>query len=466
MSLPIGETELGALVTSALARAGEAEVEVYAKAVHRGFARFAIGELGQHMELDEPSISVRVARGNRVAEASASRLDEGAVIEAIHRAAKAAALVPENAYFAGFAGADEPEGARPPRFAEATARSTPEARAEALAPVLEMVRAAGLIAAGSLDALTAVECVATTRGLLRTHALTMGSFQVWALETAGAGGASGFGHACHRDVSRLDLRGETEQAIRLAHLSKDPIALDPGSYDVVLDPPAMASLIEWMSGIGFGAREVNQGMSFLAGRVGEQVTGQLLGISENPLDPSDVGFGSPFDREGTWRSEVALLERGIARGVLCDRTWGKRLGRPSTGSAARSLFSDGAPAASALHVSPGEAESVDELLAGMKRGLYVRRLHYVNGLLEPRRAVMTGLTRDGTFLVENGRIARAVGNMRFTDSMTEAFGRLSGLTRDVVAVPGSYSEGEAIVTPSARIRGLVFTSGSQRPVRL
>lgn len=464
MSLPIRENELSERLRAALARAGEAEVEIYAKALRRGFARFAIGELGQHMDLDEPFVLVRVARGSKIAETRVSNLDERAIAEAIQGAAKAAELLPENPDFAGFASADEPEGARPPRFSEATAESTPEARAEALAPVLERIRKAGLVSAGSLDAMTAVEAVVTTGGLARTHASTTAAFQVWALETAGAGGASGYGHACHRDISKLDLVSEAEAAIRHAQLSKDPIALDAGAYDVVLAAPAMASVLDWLSGISFGAREFHQGTSALSGRIGERITGEKLSVTEDPLDASELGFGTPFDREGTWRRKVRLLDRGIGRGILYDRTWGKRFGEPSTGSAALSFFSDGAPAASALHVAPGEASSVEELLSGIERGLYIRRLHYVNGLLEPRRAVMTGLTRDGTFLVEKGRIVRAVGSLRFTDSMTEAFARLDGLSRERWALPSSWAEGEAIVTPAARIRGLVFTSGSQKPV--
>lgn len=466
MSLPIREAGLGALVRDALERAGEAEVEVYARAVHRGFARFAIGELGQHMELDEPSIHVRVARGRRVAEASASRLDEEAIVTAIRRAAQAAERVPESEHFPGFAGSDEPAGVRPPRFAEATASSTAEARVEALAPVLDAVRGAGLVPAGFLDATATLECVATTRGLLRTHAATIASFRVWALETPGAGGASGFGHACHRDVTRLPLEEETERAIRLCRASRDPVALDAGAYDVVLEAPAVAELVEWLGATAFGAREYDQGTSLLSGRLGERVTGEAFGVVEDPLDASDVGFGSPFDREGTWRARVPLIERGVAKGVLYDRTWASRLGARSTGSAAPPATGETGPMPCAPHVAPGEAASVEELLGGVRRGLYVCRLHYVNGLLEPRRAVMTGLTRDGTFLVENGKIARAVGNLRFTDSMSEAFARMDGATRRTWAVPTWWTEGGAVIAPAVRVRKLVFTGRSQERLQV
>ena len=110
----------------------------------------------------------------------------------------------------------------------------------------------------------------------------------------------------------------------------------------------------------------------------------------------------------------------------------------------------------------GDAASVDELVAGLERGLHIRRLHYVNGMLEPRRAVMTGLTRDGTFLIENGRPTRAVGNLRFTDSLLEAFTRADGATRLRQLLPNWWSVSGSVAAPAVRIRGLRFSSGSQK----
>jgi predicted Zn-dependent protease len=149
--------------------------------------------------------------------------------------------------------------------------------------------------------------------------------------------------------------------------------------------------------------------------------------------------------------------------VLADRSWAARLGTPSTGSASPGAsFSEGGPASSALVVGGGEAESVDELVRGVERGVFVRRLHYVNGMLDPRRAVMTGLTRDGTFLIEHGRIAQPIGNLRFTDSLLEAFERVDGLTRAQRVVPNWWSETGTGAAPAIRIRKLRFTSGSQK----
>src|SRR5262249_11643551 len=185
-----------------------------------------------------------------------------------------------------------------------------------------------------------------------------------------------------------------------------------------MEPEAVTELREWLANIAFGAPEVEQGTSPFAGRLGERITGERIDVTEDPLDSSELGFGAPFDREGTWRRRVPLIERGVARSVLYDRTYAARTpGAAPTGSPLPpARGSPGGIGPVALSMAGGDAADVDELVAGVTRGLYVCRLHYVNGLLEPRRAVMTGLTRDGCFLVENGKVTRAVGNMRFTDS--------------------------------------------------
>ncbi len=452
--------ELLALCKDVLATAGVAEAEICAQANRRGVARFAHGELGQHMDLDDPEVLVRAAVGKRVAEVTTSRLDREGLVAAVRDAERAARLVPETDAFPGFADAGE-AAPTPPRWCEGTARATAETRAELLRPVLSRVAGAGLVAAGILETRETALAVATTRGCARLHDATNASFKVWALETPGAGGAAGYGGHLHRDVGALALEAETERAIRMCRLGKDPTVVEAGAYDVVLEPPAVVELLEWLSTIAFGAPEVAQGTSPFAGRIGERITGEGITLVEDPVDPSPLGFGAPFDREGTPRRRVTLLERGVAREILYDRTYGAREGKPSTGSALKSGLGDASVGTTCSQLEGGDAASVDELLAGITRGLYICRLHYVNGFLEPRRAVMTGLTRDGCFLVENGKISRAVGNVRFTDSVLEGLSREDGRTRQRAAVPSWWSGAGATVAPAVRMRAFVFNGRSQ-----
>jgi predicted Zn-dependent protease len=453
--------ELLGLCKEVLAAAGEPEVEICARSRHRGVARFAIGELSQHMDLVEPQALVRVAHGARVAEVATSMLDRATLLLSIEDAARAARLVPETEGFDGFSG-DEPAGAEPPRYAGSTASADAEERVERLLPLLASIRAAGLVSAGYLETATSSIAVATTRGCARAHDSTIASYKVWALETPGAGGAAGYGGHLHKDVDALRLAEETERAIRVAKMSKNPASIDAGVYDVVMEPAAVSELLEWLSTITFGAPEVEQGTSAVAGRTGELITGEGIDIVEDPLDPSDLGFGAPFDREGTWRRKVPLVERGRAKEILFDRTYASRMKSHSTGSAILPEFGAAGVGTTCCQLAGGDASSVDELVRGMDRGLYVCRLHYVNGLLEPRRGVMTGLTRDGCFLVEKGKIVRAVGNVRFTDSFLEGLARCDGMTRERAAIPTWWSDAGACVAPAIRMRRFLFNGKSQQ----
>lgn len=449
------------LCKDALAKAGIPEVELCARWARRGCARFSVGELSQHMEMDEPSLIARVARGRRIGETQTSVLELDAIVRTIREADARAPLVPETEGFPGFAG-EGPKAPDLPRVARATEEATAQSRADLLAPAMDRVADAGLLSAGMLETATSAACVATTSGCRRSYDGTIASFRIWALETPGAGGAAGFGQHVHKDVHALAIADRAERAVRFAKLGKDPAPIDAGNYDVVLEPAAVAELMEWLSMTTFGAAEIEQGTSAIAGRMNERVSGDTIDIDEDPLDTSELGFGVPFDREGTLRERVPLIERGIAKGVLHDRTSAARAKARSTGSAAPAGIGTTGPAACAIHMKGGDAASAEELVRGMKRGLFICRLHYVNGLVDTRRTLMTGLTRDGCFLVEDGKIAHPVLNLRFTDSFLEGLARCDGMTRERAAILSWWSEAGSTVVPAIRLRGFRFNAGSPR----
>jgi PmbA protein len=450
-----------ALAKAALAAAGEPEAEIRIRLGTRGCARFSVGELAQHMGLDEAEARIRVAHDGRVAEVATTDLSPEALRQAIH---EASALAPRAAALEGFAGFAEAGDPTPvvERWSEATARTTDEERAAIVARILERVRGEGLVAAGMIETSSHGVAVATTRGCARAHDGTYAEARVWALEDAGGRGASGQGFHLCRDVSQLAIERETEAAIRIAKAGMQTGRVDAGSWDVVMEPPAVAELLEWLAMIGLGAPEVEQGTSFLAGRIGERIAGEHISIVEDPLSGAEGIVADPFDREGVPRRRVALIDDGIARAALYDRVHAARGGTASTGSALVPDFgAPGGVGAVALELSAGSANDVDELVAGMDRGLYIRRLNYVNGFIEPRRAVMTGLSRDGCFLVERGRIVQGVGNVRMTDSFLEMLARVDGMTRARSSVSAAWSTGGAFLVPAVRFRAVRFTSGSR-----
>jgi len=460
----ISPDELLAIGREAIALAGRPDAEVYLVHSHKGMARFAIGEVGQHVSIEDPEAQVRVARGSRVGEAATSDVTPQGIARALADAAEIAELSPPRDPFAGFARPGEDAQASvsaPDRWSQRTADVTAEDRARAIAPVLDRIRGAGLVAAGALQTIATSTALVTTNGVERSDRSTIASARIWALETAGAGGASGFDAGVAREISALNLERLADRAVHDAlDAKKSPRSLPAGAYDVVLEPEAVASLLEWLASIAFGAVEVEQGSSLLAGRIGERVTGEHVTISDDPLADHPALAVPPFDREGSSRRKVVCIERGIAREILHDRTTAMRAHAKTTGSGMTGWARGVLPGACAVSMEGGDAASVDDLLKKMGRGLHVRRFHYVNGFLEPRRAVMTGLTRDGTFLVEDGKRVASVGNLRFTDSVSEAFARIEAMTKLARAVGSHYADDTAIRAPAILIRGLVFTSGT------
>lgn len=457
-------TDLLARCREALAEAGEPDADLQVRVAKRGCARFSIGELSQHMAIEDVAARARVARGKRVAEIATTDLDRAALVAALRDAADLAAKSPEIEGWIGVAAAGDPTPA-PPRYEQATADLDDDARAALVHRALERIARGGMLSAGMLETTTHELAVASTKGAARSHRGTTAGFRVWALDDAAGRGASGHATRLARDVRDLDVDEATQEALSVAKRGKDRGKVDAGAWDVVMEAPAIAELLEWLGMIAFSAADFEQGKSPLSGRIGERITGERVSIVEHPLDEGPFGFADPFDREGTTRRRVDLVARGVAKSVLYDRVYGARAGTVSTGSSVVSEFGAPggvAPSALQLDLDVDLAPDVPSLIAPMKRGLWIRRLHYVNGYVDTRRAVMTGLSRDGCFLVENGRVVRAVGNVRLTDSFLEMLARADGATRERVPVSGAWTENAALVVPRAvRIPSAVMSSGSQ-----
>ncbi len=450
-----------ARLRAALSASGVAHADLYARSTHRGFARYSLNTLNQHADTDEDMVCARVAvrttDGYRIASAASDDLSHDALVALVAKAHALCERAPAVPGWPGFARSLEP-APDPPRFVPGTAQCTPGDRATMLTPALALARESGLTAAGVLETTTTGIAVANTAGTARHAETTTSSFKMFALD---ADGTSGFAQSAHRDVARLDVMDRAREACERSLAGRDPVALDAGAYDVVLEAPAVCELLEWLSFIAFGAREVADGTSAIAGKAGQSVTGGAVTLVDDASDPGELGFGIPFDREGVVRERVVLIDRGVAGEPVCDLLYGARAGRRSTGHAAPPGGFDDAPIAQAIRMDGGN-DTVESLVAGVTRGLIISRFHYVNGFLDPRRALMTGLTRDGTFLVENGLRTRGVRNMRFTDSVLEAFGRIDGLSTLRRAVPTWWTEAGAFVAPAVRIRGLRFTGGGVR----
>ncbi len=447
-------------------QAGADDVEVSHEGKILGTTRFGCSRITQAGAMVERQTRVRVALGERVGAARTSGLDPAALAEAARQALDAARLSPPQPGFPGF-GRSSGSSLITDAGITATAEFTPADRAHILGATFARGAKDNLECAGSFSTMAREVAVATSGGVAVAHRSTEAQLSIIALTPGGPGGDSS-GHAVYHggDVTTLDARAMAERACDTAVRSRDPIDLAPDAFDVVLSPPAVAELCEWLAMTSFGARNVLDGMSFLGGHTGEAICAESITISDEPHFAHPSAVPSPFDAEGVARQRVLMIDRGRAGLPVSDLTTAVKLAatgdaRGSTGHAPpfTTDLSDG-PIPANLVFHPG-VDSVDDLVARVERGLYVTRFHYVNGLLDTRRATMTGMTRDGTFLIENGRVGRGVKNLRFTESILDALNRVGGIGQELCAVPTSWAGHGAYLCPAILLRGFRFTGKSR-----
>lgn len=426
------------------------EVELSALGVRQRAARFANSQVTQTSDVEQVMVQARVAEGGRVGWARSRGLSGGVIEELLARARAAAAAYPPDPAFVGFDDGRVPTPAAASSHDPAVSTAKMGELVAGLAPVLHAGSRAGFSAAGLAAAGELCQAVATTAGCRRSWSTTRVRLDVIVSNHDASGYAAEHGWA----LTAIDAAKLAEIACDKAARASNPVELAPGSYDVVLEPAALAEVLGWLALTGLGARSVEEGTSCLAERMGQSITGDIT-LYDDGLAGEDGCPTAPFDAEGTARQRLVLVERGIARGVAHDRASAARVGQASTGHAP--LLDDGefGPVPQLLHLQAGSDE-ISDLLARVERGLWVTRFHYVNGLVDPRRALMTGMTRDGTFLIEGGRPARAVRNLRWNESLLDAFTRLGGMTQTRRVVSSSFA-GTTVVCPTVLVRGWHFS---------
>lgn len=413
----------------------------------RGLTRFAESRVHQNVVESNDEVFLTAVLGKRIGFASTNSLQAAALKRAMKRAVALAKHQRENPDFRSLPGRREP-AKLPVHFPE-TAGYSPGDRAETAKMLFARAAQSGVKLAGSFATGEGEVAVFNSLGIRAYQAYTFAELKVVALSEDSSGYASGLS----RDVRRINPEALGEQAIKKCLDSRNPRELPPGRYDVILEPPAVAELVEWLGYIGFGAKSLQEETSFMAGRLGQRITGEKVTIFDDGLDLQ--GMAMPFDFEGVPKQRVALIEEGVAKGVVYDSLTAGKEGKESTGHALPP--GAGGPAPLNLFLAAGEVPLV-ELPAQMDRGILITRLHYVNGLLDPKKALMTGMTRDGTFFVEGGRIAFPIKNLRFTEEILEAFSRVQAASRERQAIGATWSEMGAATVPALLIRDFSFTS--------
>ena len=426
-------------------------VSACAHARMRRVFRFAYDAIHQDLVQETLTVTLRTVVGRRVGVASADTLEPASLARCLRAAEEIARHAPPQDVVP-----ELPARARisvRADYALPTARWSAAEAVGALKRLFLLCRGAGAALAGSLVTGEDEFAVANSRGLACYAASTVAGAKLVTMH----GPLSGYASAVHRSIRRLALDRLLERSLRQSLHAQAPVALPLGTYEVILEPEAVADLVSWLGYTAFGAKSVQERTSCLAGRMGEQLMDRQVTIYDDGQDPATLRM--PFDFEGVPRQRVALIERGLATGIVYDTTYGARFGHPSTGHAMTPGDVEG-PLPLHLGMLPGRA-SLAQMIRGCRRGLLIPRFHYVNGLLNPREALMTGLTREGTCLIERGRLSAPVRTLRFTQSLLEAFRRVRAVSRERRLVADPSQELGCAVMPALHLPAFRFTGRSE-----
>jgi len=413
-----------------------------------GLTRFANNYIHQNVAETNSKVFFRVALGKKIGVASTNAFSATDLRRALKNAMQIARNQQDNPYFAGIP--TPAEYAAMNTSDDATARFSPRQRASKLKTIFKKAAGKDMNLAGSFSTGAGELAIVNSAGLTAYQPFSSASAGVIAM----TGTSSGFAQGLSRKVGELDLREIGDRAIKRAHKCREPKDIEPGDYEVVLEPAAVAALIEWINYIGFGSKAFQEETSFLSGKIGQKITGERFTVYDDATDESGVAF--PFDFEGVPKRKIELITDGVARGAVYDSMSAAKEHRPSTGHALTPDFSGQGGMALNLFVKGG-SDTIDDLIGGVENGLLVTRFHYINGYIDTPNAVLTGMTRDGLMQIKNGKVRGGVKNLRFTDSMLRVFSDIRGMTAKRELVSSWWDALGCITAPAMRLGSFKFT---------
>jgi predicted Zn-dependent protease len=447
----LGERAVRRLLEEALRRSQADGTELVLLSWDGALTRFANNTVHQNVAEREAQVLVRVVVGRRVGSAITNRLDAEALDRALAQAATAAAAAPERADFPGLP--DPQPVATVHAFDPAAAEASPRWRAQQVEQLLRLARAEGAVAAGALSTGAYEVAVANSRGVFCYHAGTRVQFSTVVRVDDG----SGYAERAAWRLEEFDVLELGRKALERAFRARGPKPLPPGSYPVVLDPYAVQDLVGWLVYAGAGALAVQEGRSWMAGRIGSRALSEQVTVWDDGLDLE--GIPAPFDFEGVPKQRVVIVDRGVPKGPVYDTQTAAREGKASTGHALPQAWPEAAatgPVPGNVFMAPGDATE-EELVRGLERGLYVTRFWYTR-LVHPRDCVVTGMTRDGVFWVEGGEVAYPVRNLRFTQGYVQALASVEAVGAHTYLLGDRFG---AYRVPALRLREFTFTGATE-----
>jgi predicted Zn-dependent protease len=435
-----------ALTDKALSFSKADETQVVLQGGDRANVRFARNSVTTAGASSGYSLVITAKFGRKAGTVTASEFGDSSLQKATRSAEEIARLSPDNPEAMPVLG---PQTYTPVKaYFDDTAGATPEWRAASVKTAIDLSKEKDVVSAGFVETSAQVNAVATSKGLFGFDRFTAADYNLTARTPDGTG--SGWASRSYSELRQLDPRTLAAAAIDKAARSRNPVAIEPGKYTVVLEPAALADIVVNLA-FAADARQADEGRSFFSKkgggtRVGDAVVSDKVTIYSDPTHP--LAPAIPFDGQGLPLKRTMWIENGVLKNLSYSRYWAQKQGKEPTANPGNIIMEGG-------------TATIDNLIKGVDRGILVTRFWYIRPL-DPQTLLFTGLTRDGLFLIEKGQITRAIKNMRWNESPIFALNNVDAMTppERVVSGEGAGGSGFAVVCPAARIREFTFSSGS------
>lgn len=421
------------------------ETEAFITSASHSLTRFANNSIHQNVAEEGMTLSVRAVVEQRTARASTNKLDESSIRQVCEAALALARLQPPNPELLRMPG---PQMYRAvDRFHSESAELSPQARAETVRAAVERAEKDGLTAAGVYSNGVSVTALFNSRGLEAFHEETSSEFSITMMKN----GSSGWAKKTSPSCVELEPEVLADRAARKALENREPKDIEPGRYVVILENAAVLDLLGFLF-FDFGGLSVYERRSCLTDRVGQKLFGENINVRDDVYHPLQAG--PPFDGEGIPRQRVNLIERGVVKNLVYARATAHKMGKEPTGH--------GFPLPNEYGEAPmnivmdGGKSSTDDMVRSTARGLLVTRLWYIREV-DPYQKILTGMTRDGTFWIEDGEVRHAVKNLRFNQSVIEMLNQVEMMG------PPQRTAGEEsfeMVVPAMKVKDFTFSSST------
>ncbi|MCC6150449.1 MAG: TldD/PmbA family protein [Planctomycetes bacterium] len=445
----LSRDEANALCKRVLKQCDAEGAEAIISSSETNSTRFSNNVITQNVGLTNQRLCLRVIQGKRQGVARVNQFDDASIKRCVQSALAVCRVAAEDDKLETLLD-KQPEYTNVDAFKETTAKSTPAARAEAIGKVLREYDANKVEGAGIFDADQGAIAYSNSKGVFAYKANTKAEFSISAFLERGE--IEGWAEAFGLDISKLDVAATAKRAMHKAVTGVHARAIEPGEYTVVLEAPAVAELLLFYGWLGTNGLAFAENRTFHKGKLGQKLFSDKFTLTEDPYHP-ELG-GTPFDMEGFPTQRVTLIDKGVIAAVVHDRRSAKLVNAKNTGHANMQPDAQG-PSPGNLVLATGD-QTLEQMIGSTKKGLLITKFHYCN-VVDRMDLSLTGMTRSGTFMIEDGKVAYPVKNMRFTQSLLTAFADVAAVGKEAHATGGALFGGNFVV-PALKLNKFRFSS--------